>query len=235
MAVRAFSGCSSLKEFEIVGNVSVVDYYAFENCTSLVEIEFPEGLTQLTGDGHFCGCTALQRVIFPSSLELIDDPFWGGGYIIFPQIIYNADPKHWAGITNVQQMSQYDVDFAIDGTDSGECGTNVSWTFDSAAKKLTVEPVDPSQSASVNGYTLDNSAAPWSLYRGSIQTLEIKEGVTAIREQAFTGMDISTVFFFLKVLQSLRGMLFQMSRQFTMQEHMRTEAEQEFFVQLFRI
>ena len=186
---RAFSGCSSLKEFEIVGNVSVVDYYAFENCTSLVEIEFPEGLTQLTGDGHFCGCTALQRVIFPSSLELIDDPFWGGGYIIFPQIIYNADPKHWAGITNVQQMSQYDVDFAIDGTDSGECGTNVSWTFDSAAKKLTVEPVDPSQSASVNGYTLDNSAAPWSLYRGSIQTLEIKEGVTAIREQAFTGMD----------------------------------------------
>ena len=61
--------------------------------------------------------------------------------------------------------------------------------FDSAAKKLTVEPVDPSQSASVNGYTLDNSAAPWSLYRGSIQTLEIKEGVTAIREQAFTGMD----------------------------------------------
>lgn len=180
---RAFSGCSSLKEFEIVGSIAAVDGYAFENCTSLAEIKFPEGLTQLTGYIQFNGCKSLQKVIFPSSLELIEsNPFSNN---ISPNIIYQADPKHWAGISNVYNIGNCDVHFAIDGTDSGECGTNVKWTFDSAAKKLTVEPADPGQPASVNGYTLDYSAAPWAKYRGSIQNIEIKEGVTSIREQAF--------------------------------------------------
>ena len=181
---RAFSGCSSLKEFEIVGNVSVVDYYAFGNCTSLAEIEFPEGLVSVN-DRVFDNCIGLKSITIPSSLQSVGYSFSGSN----PVIYYQADPKHWAGITNVSNIGNCDVYFAIDGTDSGECGTNVKWTFDSAAKKLTVEPADPDQPASVNGYTLDNSAAPWSLYRGSIQTLEIKEGVTAIREQAFTEMN----------------------------------------------
>lgn len=62
----AFSGCSSLKEFNYFGSLQVVGQFAFKNCTSLKNVEFGASLTSI-GKEAFRGCTSLETVVFDES------------------------------------------------------------------------------------------------------------------------------------------------------------------------
>ncbi|MGN0819460.1 MAG: leucine-rich repeat protein, partial [Christensenellaceae bacterium] len=52
----AFSGCSSLKEFNYFGSLQSIGQIAFRNCTSLKKVEFGASLTSV-GREAFKGCT----------------------------------------------------------------------------------------------------------------------------------------------------------------------------------
>ena len=63
----AFSTCSSLDNLTIGANVELNDS-CFQKCTSLKTLVFEEGRTSLTAR-VFAGCTALEEVVLPSTLE----------------------------------------------------------------------------------------------------------------------------------------------------------------------
>lgn len=180
--VRAFYNCYDLHEVAINSSIAQIGNYAFAYCDKLLDISFPEGLISL-GAETFYGCQNLQTITLPSSLQTVELDRYDG--IVDKNIKYNADLKHWIGIENIQYLGSNDVTFAIDSIESGQCGTNITWTFDSVAKTLTLVPTDSSQPVTINGYSLDWKAAPWSSFRGSIHNLVIAEGISAIRSQAF--------------------------------------------------
>ncbi len=66
----AFSGCSELKDVNFSSSNTLTDIapYAFESCTALTSIKFPETLENLNG---FTGCTALTQLNLPQKLKTI--------------------------------------------------------------------------------------------------------------------------------------------------------------------
>lgn len=65
----AFSGCSSLRSIKIPPSV-VFESNCFRSCTSLREVEFEEGLEDLTGKTLFTDC-GIKTIKFPSTLTRI--------------------------------------------------------------------------------------------------------------------------------------------------------------------
>ena len=63
--------------------------------------------------------------------------------------------------------------------DSGSCGTNVTYTYNSTTKTLTIQG-----SGWMTNYN-SSSDIPWFSYRHDIQTVIIEEGVTSIGRDAF--------------------------------------------------
>ena len=63
--------------------------------------------------------------------------------------------------------------------DSGSCGDNVTYTYNSTTKTLTIQG-----SGAMEDYS-SYSSVPWYSYRTNIKTVIIKEGVTSIGEDAF--------------------------------------------------
>ncbi len=66
---NAFYGCTSLEEINLK-NVSVIEYWAFENCVYLKNLEFGDGLTSI-GAMAF-SCTGVEELVFPTSLRSVN-------------------------------------------------------------------------------------------------------------------------------------------------------------------
>ena len=70
---------TSFNEFGKFTNVQIIPMYAFEKCTALHAIDFPESVTTV-GARAFFGCAALQSVINLPNLESIAElVFYGSG------------------------------------------------------------------------------------------------------------------------------------------------------------
>jgi len=68
----AFEGCSSLVTIEFPESLTSIGYRAFGICTSLETIEFPDSLTSI-GTQAFFRCNSLETIEFPDSLTSIGD------------------------------------------------------------------------------------------------------------------------------------------------------------------
>lgn len=66
---QCFGCCSALTSVTLF-NTKTIGYRTFQECSSLTEIEFPEGLTTI-GQCAFIRCTLLESVSFPSTLAEI--------------------------------------------------------------------------------------------------------------------------------------------------------------------
>ena len=82
----AFNQYTCMKEVTIPGTVWGIGS-AFQDCTGLKEVVFPEGLEYIDSDA-FSGCRALKTVTFPSSLKTIHTSFKRCGLrkVIIPDI-----------------------------------------------------------------------------------------------------------------------------------------------------
>ena len=76
---------------------------------------------------------------------------------------------------------------AASADDSGTCGQNVTWTYESATQTLTI-----SGNGAIWNYN-SNDNAPWFGYRSVIKTILIKNGVTGIGNYAFRDCSVTFV------------------------------------------
>lgn len=78
---KAFKNCYALKDVKLPSTLMELDRDVFENCRSLTSIVIPYGIKEIKGwangggyyYGTFLGCTSLQSVTIPSSVERIGD------------------------------------------------------------------------------------------------------------------------------------------------------------------
>lgn len=67
----AFRNCTNLK-LQSTNNISVIGAYAFQNCSSIENIEFKNDVDNI-GKYAFSNCTSLQSVVFDNSLERLGE------------------------------------------------------------------------------------------------------------------------------------------------------------------
>jgi len=77
IAVRAFSGCSSLAKITIPDSVTSIGGKAFDRCSSLASITMGNSVTNI-GDGAFEDCTSLTEFYFTGNSPSVDS-YWLGG------------------------------------------------------------------------------------------------------------------------------------------------------------
>ena len=70
---------------------------------------------------------------------------------------------------------------------SGECGESITWSLDSNGL-LLIEG-----SGAIPDYSMHSKNMPWSEYSSSIRTIEIREGITSIGEDAFSYTGVRAV------------------------------------------
>ena len=69
-------------------------------------------------------------------------------------------------------------------TDSGKCGVNATWEYDSETGKLTI-----GGSGAMYDYNNSDNKAPWYDYRNNIESVEIASGITRTGDWAFYNLD----------------------------------------------
>ena len=67
---EAFEDCSSLISVVFPESLESIGDYAFEDCSSLTSVIFPESLKSI-GDYAFNDCSSLTSIVFPKSLKSI--------------------------------------------------------------------------------------------------------------------------------------------------------------------
>lgn len=72
--MNTFQNCSSLCKVEIPPSVERIDDYAFNGCKSLTEVKFAnDSSVKVFGNHSFIGCSSLQQISIPSSLNKIEN------------------------------------------------------------------------------------------------------------------------------------------------------------------
>ena len=67
---HAFEGCSALENVSIPQSVVHIDWFAFQDCTSLKNLTLSEGL-KVIDESAFRGCTSLESVTIPDSVTIL--------------------------------------------------------------------------------------------------------------------------------------------------------------------
>ncbi|MBQ5398583.1 MAG: leucine-rich repeat domain-containing protein [Ruminococcus sp.] len=70
IGASAFQNCSSLTEINLPDSLTSIGSSAFQSCMSLTEINLPDSLTSI-GNSAFSSCSALTEINFPDSLKTI--------------------------------------------------------------------------------------------------------------------------------------------------------------------
>lgn len=103
----AFQSCSSLANVKMSGKVTGISGYCFQECKNLQKVELAEGL-QVIHNGAFYLCNSLQSINFPSTLTLIDyDSFNGTDLreIDIPASVENINYRAFCGNKNLKKVT----------------------------------------------------------------------------------------------------------------------------------
>ena len=194
----AFEGCKELTSADIPGSVTSIGERAFQECSSLTSVTLGEGVIKIDNRA-FVACSALESVTIPKSVTTINDDAFGSCYKLATVTSLNPEPPTLGGWDAVkittdgtiyvpkesvdkykeaQYWSNYkdQIKALSDGTESGTCGDNITWTLDSDGV-LTLEGT-----GAMTNYREDRPQ-----WRGKVIKAIIGEGITTIGNYAFEG------------------------------------------------
>lgn len=103
----AFQSCSSLANVKMSGKVTGISGYCFQECRNLQKVELAEGL-QVIHNGAFYLCNSLQSINLPSTLTLIDyDSFNGTDLreIDIPGSVENINYRAFCDNKNLKKVT----------------------------------------------------------------------------------------------------------------------------------
>ena len=177
----AFSGCSSLTGITIPKSVTAIGEEAFDGCTGLSSITLPEGVTTI-GAGMFSDCSSLTGITIPKSVTAIGEEAFHGctglSSITIPE-----------GVTTIGEYAFYRCSSLSSITLPEGVTTIGEYAFDRCGSLKDVYITDLAAWCSIAFG--DETANPLyeaeNLYLNGelVETLEIPEGVTVIRQGLF--------------------------------------------------
>ena len=182
-----FSCCTELTSIKLHEGITSIGQEAFY-LTDLESIVLPEGVTSI-GKDAFRSCMYLKHVTIPVSVTSIaDGAFYGSGSIA--SVSYAGTKTQWdkiqIGLNNTDLTDAIIMyNSSLDGTDYkalGSHGDGVIWALD-MSNVLHIIGEGPMEY---------QSGSPWYDYREMITEVIIEDGVTAISERAFYGLENMT-------------------------------------------
>ena len=162
--------------YEVPAGTKSIASDAFSSCTNLTELVLPEGLTTVEAYAAV-NCTNLKRVVIPASVKTIGEIAFG--YAYGPDQLEDFTIASYCGSAAEAYAKRNAFDFDDLDFLTGECGDNLTWTLHKGV--LTV-----SGEGGIWSYSPEDPA-PWRDSAASIRTVDIKEDVTFIGSDAFSG------------------------------------------------
>ncbi len=167
----AFADCGKLKAAEIPEKVTYIGTCAFDYCDTLTEVTLPESVAEV-GKNAFANTAALEQVIILNPAAKISD--YNDVTLGSPEKITVAG---FAGSTAQKYAEKNKIRFAA--LDKGTCGANLTWSYDSKKKTLTV-----SGKGDMTEYATAEEV-PWHLVQNQIASVSLPEGLTSVSASAF--------------------------------------------------
>ncbi len=150
-------------------NTKLIYWDAFSGCTSLKSVTIPDSVTWIAGPA-FSGCTSLTDTYYYGTVEQWNEIcILDGNDPLYNNIHYNYDPNN-----NEPNIV------------TGKCGDNLTWSYDTGTKKLTISGTGDMYNYStkyVDG--IWSTTAPWGSYASYVTSVVINPGVTSIGQYAF--------------------------------------------------
>jgi len=163
--------------------VTSIGSYAFWIMTSIENVSLPETLKSI-GEQAFYSCTHIESLTLPVSLTNIGD--WAfGECTALTTVNYGGTEADRANITIGavnDPLLNAAWTYAEEVTIGGECGDNLTWTFDAATGTLTISGEGEMGDMYENGEYI----MPWEDYKENIRVVVVEEGVTVIENHAFS-------------------------------------------------
>ncbi|MBQ9016238.1 MAG: leucine-rich repeat protein [Firmicutes bacterium] len=179
----SFQFCDQLKSLKLSAGCAVIPEYAFSACDALTEVNVPQGVTTI-GENAFGVCKKLSAVHLPPSLKRIEK-----------SAFTKANFGSFDGVASIDTI-EFPEGLEYIGNDAfGSCGLSEDVVIPSSVEyigreaffatdlgwKLMVESEEHPGMVIV-GTTLMN-------YKGTAEVVEVPEGITAISNYAFQGLD----------------------------------------------
>ena len=165
---------SFVKNVHLPNTIEKINDYAFNSCTSLVNINLEEGLLYI-GQKAFYGCSSLETLVFPSTTTTIQTQFLTGTKIksiIIPE-----------NITNLSTAAFYDCTSLQSVTINANINELSSYMFNgcsSLSEVIIGEHITALNQKCFNGCS-------------SLKTIAIPSNVTTIYGGAFEGCGLETI------------------------------------------
>ena len=170
---RAYIKCVVIKP-----GVRGIGDYAFFECSSLTSVTIPDSVTSIE-DCAFENCSSLISVTIPNSVTRIGD--WAFSYCSsLTDVYYGGYGLDWLAMDDHGDIpDSATVHFKGDLYGKGACGTNVNWVM-TGDGTLTISGTGAMANYEWHG-------APWYGARSQVKTVIIKNSVTSIGNNAFSG------------------------------------------------
>ena len=179
---HAFSSCPEIHSILFPDGLAEIEPMAFYGCTGLSQVRIPRGVTAI-GDYTFYDCSSLAGVYLPENITEIGQYAFSGCRSM-TCLYYDGSQTQWDAITKGEQALPSRITPLLRGVGGGMCGTAVAWTV--ADGVLTISGTG--NMAYSFGVSDEQNTAPWHPYAEEITTIVIEEGVTSIRNRAFSWM-----------------------------------------------
>ncbi len=151
------------------------------------QVVINEGITEI-GGYVFYGCTNIESVIFPQSIEKIKFGAFSD-FCDVDTIYYKGTEAQWNQVkenSNNTGLSLPTVYFEYGVTYSGTCGENLTWHYDASFCILTI-------SGSGDMVDFAYTDVPWNEYRSKVKEIVINDGVTSIGDNALICINATKV------------------------------------------
>ena len=172
----------STGELEIDGAGAINIYCPWKSFEEPIKIVVIGDSITAIGDNAFYGCNELTRVTIGNSVTTIGAAFSYCNSLT--DVYYNGTEEEWNKIAiDDRNEPLYNAmihyNYLKDGNTSGNCGENLTWAFEADMGKLTI-----SGKGKMYDYAY-NDTCPWDLFRTSIKSITIDDGVTSVGNYAF--------------------------------------------------
>ena len=200
----AFDNCSSLSSITIPEGVTSIGRSAFSDCSSLISITIPEGVTTI-GDRAFYSCSSLSSITIPEGVTTIgNSAFYGCSSLIsitLPQGLTAIGDRAFSSCSSLSSIKLPAGVTTIGSAAFSWCSSLSSITLPESVTAIGEYAFD--RCGSLKDVSITDLAAWCSIAFGNekanplykaenlylngelVETLELPEGVTMIRQGLF--------------------------------------------------